>query len=98
MLRAKSDSRALFLFESARQFPGTSVVGQQVEESLSHFLPCERLGVLQAVQQRADGVILSLPVHRTHSVPVRKLAFSEKVQNVPSGWKQNRRFKVIKTA
>lgn len=66
-----------------RQTPGTFVVGQQIEESLSDFLPCEWLSVLQAVQQRADGVILSLSVHRSHSVPVRKLTFSEEVQDVP---------------
>lgn len=63
--------------------PVTFVVGQQIEERLANLLPCERLSVLQAVQQRADGVVLSLPVHRSHSVPVRKLAFPEEVQDVP---------------
>ena len=61
----------------------TFIVGQQIEESLSHFLPCEWLSVLQAVQQRADGVVLSLSVHRSHTVPVRKLTFSQEVQDVP---------------
>lgn len=61
----------------------TFVVGHQIEERLSDFLPCERLRVLQAVQQRANGVVLSLSVHRSHPVPVRKLAFSEEVQDVP---------------
>ncbi len=64
---------------------GTSVVGQQVEESLSNFLSCERLRVLQAVQQRPDGVILRLSVHGSHSLPVRQLAFPQEVQDVPSG-------------
>lgn len=71
---------------------GTSVVGQQVEERLAHLLPREWLNVLQAVQQRADGVILSLPVHGTHALPVRKLALSEEVQDVPAGRKQKRHF------
>lgn len=61
----------------------TSVVGHQVEEGLPDFLPGERLRVLQAVQQRADGVELSLSVHRSHAVPVRKLALSQEVQDVP---------------
>lgn len=60
-----------------------SVVGQQIEKSLSNFLSRERLRVLQAVQQGADGVVLSLSVHRSHSVPVRELTFSEEVQDVP---------------
>lgn len=66
-----------------RTSPDTFVVGQQIEESLSNFLPCEWLDVLQAVQQRADGIVLSLSVYRSHSVTVRKLAFSEEVQDVP---------------
>lgn len=68
-----------------RQTVVTFVVGQQIEESLSNFLSCERLRVLQAVQQGANGVVLSLSVHRSHSVPVRKLTFSEEVQDVPLG-------------
>lgn len=62
----------------------TFVVRQQVEERLADLLPSQRLNVLQAVQQGPDGVILSLSVNRTHSVPVRKLAFSHEVQDVPS--------------
>lgn len=61
----------------------TFIVGQQIEESLSNFLPCEWLSVLQAVQQRAYGVVLSLSVHRSHPVPVRELTFSQEVQDVP---------------
>lgn len=72
-----------------RQTPVTFVIGQQIEESLSNFLPCERLSVLEAVQQRADGVILSLSVHCSHSVPVRKLTFTEEVQDVPLDGNRN---------
>lgn len=73
--------------------PDTFVVGQQIEERLSNLLPCERLDVLQAVQQRADGVVLSLSVHRPHPVTPRQLAFSEEVQDVPvdgKTWRQPR--------
>ena len=66
-----------------RETDSTFVVGQQVEESLSNLLPRERLNVLQPVQQRADGVILSLSVHGSHSLPVRKLTLSQEVQDVP---------------
>lgn len=66
-----------------KQTPDTFVVRQQIEERLSDFLPGERLNVLQAVQQGADGVILSFSVNRSHSVPVRKLAFSQEVKDVP---------------
>lgn len=68
--------------EGMKQTSDTFVVRQQIEERLSDFLPGERLNVLQAVQQGADGVILSLSVNRSHSVPVRKLAFSQEVQDV----------------
>lgn len=51
----------------------TFVVGQQVEEGLAHFLPGQRLDVLQVVQQGPDGVVLSLPVHRPDPVPVGQL-------------------------
>lgn len=71
------------LAEGMKQTPDTFVVRQQIEECLSDFLPGERLNVLQAVQQGADGVILSLSVNCSHSVPVRKLAFSQEVQDVP---------------
>lgn len=66
----------------------TFVVGQQVEESLPNFFSCEWLNVLQAVQQRADGVVLSLSVHGSDSVPMGKLTFSEEVQDVPTYRKQ----------
>lgn len=68
---------------NAGQRKFTFVVRQQVEERLSDLLAGQWLNVLQAVQQRPNGIILSLSVNRSHSVPVRKLAFSQEVQDVP---------------
>lgn len=60
----------------------TFIIRQEVEECLSDILPGQRLSVLQPLQQRPDGVILSLSVYGSNPVPLRKLALTQEVQNV----------------
>lgn len=57
----------------------TFVVRQEVKEGLADLLPSERLDVFKALQQRPDGVVLSLSMHRANPVSFWQLPLSQEI-------------------